>query len=99
MRMRKLAALGALVLLAGCYHAVVNTGLAPSPTVIEKPWASGWVYGLVPPNPLSTMQQCPGGVAKVETQHSFVNMLVQGLTLGIYTPMTIKVTCAQGGTR
>jgi hypothetical protein len=95
MRMRKLAALGAVVLLAGCYHAVVDTGLTPSPTTIEKPWASGWVYGLVPPSPISTMERCPNGVAKVETQLSFVNSLVGALTLGIYTPMSIKVTCAQ----
>jgi len=33
-------------------------------------------------------------VAKVETQLSFVNQLVSFLTLGIYTPMQITVTCA-----
>jgi hypothetical protein len=99
MRIRKLAVLGAVVALAGCYHAVVETGLTPSPTVIDRPWASGWVYGLVPPKPLSTMAQCPNGPAKVETQLSFLNMLVGSLTLGIYTPMSIRVTCAQGGAR
>jgi hypothetical protein len=36
-------------------------------------------------------------VAKVETRHSFLNQLVGILTLGIYTPMHIKVTCAAGG--
>jgi hypothetical protein len=36
-------------------------------------------------------------VSKVETQLSFPNMLVQWLTAGIYTPMSIKVTCAQSG--
>jgi hypothetical protein len=34
------------------------------------------------------------GVAKVETQLSFVNQLVNLLTLGIYTPMEIRVVCA-----
>ena len=43
------------------------------------------------------MSKCKSGVSKVETVHSFLNMLVQGLTLGIYTPMTIKVTCAASG--
>lgn len=33
---------------------------------------------------------------QVETQLSFVNQLVGFLTLGIYTPMWIKVTCASG---
>lgn len=31
----------------------------------------------------------------VETQLSFPNQLVSFLTGGIYTPMTITVTCAQ----
>jgi hypothetical protein len=83
-----------LVLSAGCYHATVETGLPASNTVIDKPWASGWVYGLVPPSTISTAAQCPNGVARVETQLSFVNQLVSFLTFGIYTPMSIRVTCA-----
>ena len=83
-----------ILVLAGCYHATVETGLAPSNTVISEPFASAWVYGLVPPSTVSTAAKCPDGVAIVETQLSFVNQLVGFLTLGIYTPMEIKVTCA-----
>ena len=93
----KLAAATALLSIAGCYHAIINTGLSPSSEVIDQTWASGWVYGLVPPKPVDTMAKCKSGVAKVETLHSFLNSLVGGLTFGIYTPMTIKVTCATGG--
>jgi hypothetical protein len=93
----KLAAVTTLLSLAGCYHAIIDTGLAPSTEVIDQPWASGFVYGLVPPNPVETMAKCKNGVSKVETLHSFLNSLVGGLTFGIYTPMTIKVTCAAGG--
>lgn len=50
---------------------------------------------LLPPSMVSTAERCPNGVAKVETQQSFVNQLVGFLTLGIYTPMQIKVTCAR----
>jgi len=32
---------------------------------------------------------------RVETQQSFVNQLVGFLTLGIYTPMDLRATCAQ----
>ena len=77
-----------------CYHATIETGATPSPTVIRKGFASGWIYGLVPPSTVSTANQCPNGVARVETQLSFVNQLVSFLTLGIYTPMEIVVTCA-----
>jgi len=85
-------------LAAGCYHATVETGLAPSPTVIDQPWATSFVYGLVPPSPVQSIQRCPKGVAKVETELSFLNSLVGGLTFGIFTPMHIKVTCALDGT-
>ena len=85
------------LVIAGCYHATVETGLAPSNQVISKAWASGWVYGLVPPSTVETAAKCPNGVAMVETKLSFLNQVVSGLTFGIYTPMSIKVTCAERG--
>ena len=96
-RFLKISLIGLVLALPACYHATIETGLAPSPQVIDKAWASGWIYGLVPPSPVEAMAKCPRGVSKVETQLSFVNMLVNFLTLGIYTPMAIKVTCASGG--
>ena len=86
------------ILGTGCYHATIDTGLTPSTETIEKPWASAWVYGLVAPDPISTQAKCKHGVAKVETHLSFVNQLVGIITLGIYTPMNIKVTCAAQNT-
>lgn len=82
----------------GCYHATVETGLTPSSEVIEETFASSWIAGLVPPNTISAQAKCKHGVAKVETQHSFVNSLVGMITFGIYTPMNIKVTCATAST-
>jgi len=96
-RILKLPLVGLLVAALACYHATVTTGLAPSSVVVEKSWASGWLWGLVPPSAVQTATQCQHGAAKVETQHSFLNMLVGGLTGGIYSPMSIKVTCAQAG--
>jgi len=87
----------ALVATPACYHATIETGAPVGTEVIHKPWASSWVYGLVPPSTVSTAAQCGSGVSRVETQHSFVNQLVGFLTLGIYTPIEIKVTCAAGG--
>lgn len=84
--------------LLGCYHATVVTGLKPSSDTIEESFAASWIYGLVPPNTIATEAKCPNGVAKVETQLSFVNQLVGFITLGIYTPMEIKVTCAEKST-
>jgi hypothetical protein len=89
-----LAAAFFAILLPGCYHATVTTGLPPSLEKVEKHWAAGWIYGLVPPSTLESAQKCSNGVARVDTQLSFANQLVGFLTWGIYTPMEIVVTCA-----
>ncbi|MEK7668638.1 MAG: hypothetical protein AAB409_08320 [Gemmatimonadota bacterium] len=93
-----MSVVGAVVVLAGCYHVTVETGLAPATTTIDQPWALGFVYGLVPPPTVNTMARCPKGVAKVETQMDFLNGLVSFFTGGILTPWHIKVTCALDGT-
>lgn len=84
------------VVASGCFHQQVVTGKDPSSTVIENKWATSLVYGLVPPPVVETAQECQNGVASVETKISFLNGLVGGLTLNIYTPMTVRVTCASG---
>jgi hypothetical protein len=88
--------LAALFVTSACYHAVIETGRPAGSMVVTNNWAHGFIAGLIPPAEVNTAQQCPGGVSKVETQHSFPNMLVQFLTWSIYSPMTISVTCAQG---
>lgn len=84
----------AVLVLSGCYHATIDTGLTPSLQTIERPWAHGFLYGLVPPSIVETQQRCPTGVARVETRLSFLNQVANILTFRIYTPMSIKVTCA-----
>jgi hypothetical protein len=88
-------AIGAFVVCTGCHHARIETEAKPSTITIEEPFASGWLFGLVPPKLVSTASKCHHGLARVETQITFVNGLVRLLTLGIYTPMWIKVTCAE----
>ena len=90
------AAAAIVVLCSGCYHVTVITGAPASPTVIDKPWQNSFVYGIVPPPELTTKDQCAQGVAKVETERSFVNGLVSVLTWSIYTPIHAMVTCASG---
>jgi hypothetical protein len=91
---RSITLLATLTALGACYHATIETGLTPSTKVLEQKWASSWIFGLVPPKTVETASRCPDGVAKVETQLSFLNQVVHILTLGIYTPMDIRVTCA-----
>src|SRR3954453_18450513 len=85
------------LLVSACFHQIVQTGKTPGPTVIDKPWVSTWIWGLVAAQPIDVRQQCPRGVATVETQESFANGLVGALTLGIYAPQSVKITCAAAG--
>jgi hypothetical protein len=86
----------ALVVLVGtaCFHQVVQTGRAAGPTVIDKPWVPGWLWGLVANDEVDVRQSCPMGVAMVETEQSFVNGLAALVTIGIYTPQHVRITCA-----
>jgi len=86
----------AAVLSGGCYHVTVVTGAPPSTTVIDKEWQYSFVAGLVPPPEIAANDKCTQGVAKVETERSFLNALVGAVTYNIFTPMHTKVTCAGG---
>ena len=98
MRIRRAAAVVAAFALTGCYHAVIQTGRPESTDVISIKWANSFIFGLVPPPIVETASRCTNGVAKVETQHSFLNGIAAIVTFSIYTPMQIDVTCAARGT-
>jgi hypothetical protein len=94
MRVLRILVLVSLSASLGCFHAIIETGKPPGSTTIDQEWASGFIYGLVPPDKVDTSSKCPTGVSKVETQRSFLNSLVGIFTIGIYTPSQINVTCA-----
>ena len=85
-------------IVSGCYNAKVVTGETASSEVYQEKWAASWIGGLVPPEIVNVEKECSNGVAIVETKHSFLNLLVGGLTAGIFTPMQITVTCADAST-
>lgn len=98
MRMKYLlpVLLAVSLLVTGCYQARMTTGKAPSDTVVEKKWASSFIYGLVPAR-VDVSQECSNGIASAERKFSFPNMLVNTLTFGIYLPQSVTVTCAAQG--
>ena len=97
--MKKILALASAVLLtSACWHATIETGLPAGTQVINQPMAMSFVYGLIAPATVNAASRCPNGVARVETQHSFVNGLIAAVTFSIVTPITITVTCAAGRT-
>jgi hypothetical protein len=86
----------ALVAVTGCFRQVVQTGRTPSATVIDRPWVATWLWGLVPATPIDVSAQCRSGIATVTTEETFMNGLVHLLTLGIYAPRHVTITCATG---
>jgi hypothetical protein len=96
MRGRRIALLSLVAAATGCFNQYVHTGLQPGSTTIDKPMVATWLWGLVPAKELDVRSQCPTGVAVVQTEQSFKNGLLALITLGIYTPQHVKVTCASG---
>lgn len=96
-RFRWGGAVVAALMLSGCFHQVVTTGRPAGATKVDKPWTSTWIFGLVEAQPIDVRQECASGVAIVESKASFMNGLVSMLTLGIWTPVHVTVTCSGGG--
>jgi hypothetical protein len=96
MRRRWLPAAFLVLSSAACFHQIVNTGRTPSATVVDKQWVSTWLWGLVAADPIDARPSCPTGIAVVTTETSFPNGLVSFLTLGIWTPQHVTITCASG---
>jgi hypothetical protein len=76
----ELAFLAAAILCAGCHHVTVIAGAPAATTTVAKQWQNSFVYGLVPPPELTPTDCCQQGVAKVETERSFLNGLVSAIT-------------------
>lgn len=84
----------AFVAVTGCYHSIVTTNLQPGTEVHHETFKAAFIAGLVPAT-VDASSYCPGKRwARVETQYSFLNWVVGAVTLGIFTPMDIQVTCA-----
>jgi hypothetical protein len=96
---RTLAVGLALVAVSGCslYRTTVHTGIAPGPVEISRSKAT-YIGGLVSTSPMHAQEECAAaGVATVETEHSVSNQLLAVLTLGIYTPVTVRIRCGAVG--
>lgn len=88
--------LAGCLLLTGCYQAKMTTNKEPGDTIIKKSFASSFIYGLVPAE-VDVSDECTNGIASATRKISFLNGLVGSLTLNIYTPQSVTVTCAADG--
>jgi hypothetical protein len=85
-----------LLTLTGCYKATfVNPTVAPGPKV--ERWTEFYLFGLVGHEEVDVRLLCPGEVAAIRTGGNVATGVVTVLTLGIYAPRKIYVTCAGAG--
>lgn len=95
MRLRRILPLFLLLApVTGCYYAVIDTGRPQSVRTVQEGWAHGYAGGMVPPQLGPIVERCPHGAARVEAHRSASNLIVTVLSLGIYAPSTVHVTCA-----
>ena len=80
-----------------CWKHTYTVGAgAPEGQQIYKKWHSHYLFGLIGDKNVDVTTLCPSGNATVKDQHSFVNQIIQFLTIGIYGPTTVTVLCDDG---
>ena len=81
----------------GCTHHVRIDNPYYRAADVHKTWVNGFLWNLVGGR-VSITEFCGDRpIAAIDTRRSFGNALVSWLTLGIYTPTRVRVTCAQPG--
>jgi len=97
-RLGRAALLAALLAGAGCYKATFIRDPNAVKGVEQDQWLDFWLWGLVNEQSIDVKQFCPDGrVAQVVTGGNFGTGIVSVLTLGIYSPRKVYVTCATDG--
>jgi hypothetical protein len=94
--MRSKAALVACALaLSGCYKATFIRDPQAIKGVEQDRWVNFWFWGLVNDENFDVHEFCPNGrIAQIQTGGNFGTGIVHLLTIGIYAPRKIWVTCA-----
>lgn len=52
-----------------------------------------FVFGLISDEDVQLNEVCPSGTKQLETQITFSDLILTGLTVGIYSPKTARVWC------
>lgn len=82
---------------AGCYRASFYTDPKLVRGLEHDEWTNFYLFGLAGTAEIDVRNFCEGkSIAEVKTGGNFATSLVSALTIGIYTPRKIYVTCAAG---
>jgi hypothetical protein len=90
-----LASLALALAATGCATHKINyknPNVAAGPTHTAK--QSFFLWGLAGGNDIDLDKMCPAGVAGIESKSSGGDSILHWLTAGLYSPMSVAVTCA-----
>ncbi|HTA74158.1 MAG TPA: hypothetical protein VK733_07790 [Gemmatimonadaceae bacterium] len=90
---RAIALLLSVISITSAARAQDSTSMSARVTA-AKQWATTFVYGVVPAAVAQAAAQCQDGLAKVRRGQTPANTLVSIVTIGMFNPITILVTCA-----
>ena len=80
--------------LAGCYRASFYTDPKLVRGLEHDQWTDFFIFGLVGSEDIDVRQFCEGKpIAEVKTGGNFATAFVSAITIGIYSPRKIYVTC------
>ncbi len=85
---------------SGCYRATFYKDASTIKGEEHEEWTNFYVFGLVGTQNIDVKRFCPHGqVASVRTGGNFGTGLVGLVTIGIYTPRKVYVSCTAQGTQ
>ena len=88
-------ALAVLLGLAGCYKATFYQNPHATPGAHHERWTAFFIFGLVGSQRIDVRDFCGSDeLAEVRTGGNFATGLLSAITIGIYTPRKVYVTCA-----
>ena len=80
---------------SGCYRHTWNVpGTVPAAEPEYSAWHGHLIFGLVDlVGPVDLRATCPQGIAQIESYLGPIGVIVSVLTLGIFTPFTVNISC------
>lgn len=97
MRRTLLVPLAALAL-AGCHVVRYDTGRPASQQVVTVP-LNFFLWGIVGDRVVDLDAACPDGAARWQNQATAGDAFIDVITVGIWSPRTVKIQCAEGRSR
>jgi len=88
-----LLAIGSLLSVGGCHQVTSIDPSYPSAPVTHDEWTDFFVFGIVGDEAFDSGDYCSGDAATVVTGANVGTAIVGVLTLGIYTPRKVYISC------